>query len=122
MSLVKASQLDVDHKMLDKFASDFECDACIRFKVKKPSPVVKMPRDAMFNKEIAADVFYYKGEHILHVMCTFTAYCQAFLLVSVTGAAVVRCIVDHWIGYFGRPEVLFSGLGSKFANGEVCGL
>ena len=57
MSLVKASQVDVDPKMLDEVASNFECDACMWFEVKKPNPFAKMPRDPMFNREIAADVF-----------------------------------------------------------------
>ena len=109
--------MDVDHKMLDEVASDFEYDGCIRFEFKKPSPVVKMPRGPMFNKEIAADVVYYKGKPILHVMCTFTAYCQAFLLESATGAAAVRCLFDHWIRFFGIPEVLFSTL-RKFVASE----
>ena len=60
VSLVKASQVDVTHKILDEFASDCECDACIQFEDRKPSAIVKMPRDPMFNKEISADVFYYK--------------------------------------------------------------
>ena len=119
VSLVKASQVEVDPKMLDEVASDFECDACIQFEVKKPNPVAKMPRDHMFNREIPADVFCYKGEPILRVMCTFNAYCQAVLIVSVTGAAVVRCLIDHWICYFSRTEVLFCDLGSEFVNGKI---
>ena len=119
VAMVKASKADVDYKLLEEAASDFVCDHCVRFETRRPSPVVKMPREPMFNQEVAADVFYFLGEPILHVLCTFTAYCQAVVLVSVTGAAVVRALVDHWIRYFGRPAVLFCDLGSEFANGEV---
>ena len=80
------------------------------------NPVVKMRRDTIFSREIAA------GEPILQMMCTFNACCQAVMIVSVTGAAVVRCLVDHWIRYFGRPEVLFCEFGSEFAKGEFGGL
>ena len=122
MPLVKASQKDVHPQMLDEVASNLECDACIGFEVKNSSPIVKMPRDPMVNREIAADVFYYKGEPILPVMCTFTADCQAVLIVGVTGVGVVRCLVDCWIHYVGRPELLLCDFDPEFANGEVRGL
>ena len=60
MTLVLASQVDVDPNVLDEVASNVECDACVWFETRKPNAVVKMPRKPMFNKDIAADVFQYK--------------------------------------------------------------
>ena len=118
-AMIHSMQTNVDMKILEDSMDKFSCLKCTNFETRKPKSVVTMPPTPMFNHEMAAIVFWFNAKPILHMMCTFTAYCQASVMASMMAAVVIMTIVNCWLCYFGPPCTLLCELGSEFANQEV---
>ena len=105
--------------VLSSVADDFLCHDCLKFAKAKPNPVVAKPRVATFNHQVYVDVFWVRGAMIMHMVCAFSAYRQAAILIEKTGKAVVLALLNFWLRYLGPMKSLRVDLGSEFDNSQV---
>ncbi len=105
--------------VLSSVADDYLCHDCLKFAKSKPNPVVAKPRVATFNHQVFVDIFWVRGAMIMHMVCAFSAYRQAAVLIEKTGKAVVLALLNFWLQYLGPMKSLRIDLGSEFDNAQV---
>ena len=119
VAMLKTVRGDKSIGVLSSVADDFVCHDCLKFGKAKPDPVVAKPRIATFNHQVFVDVFWVRGAMVMHMVCAFSAYRQAAVLIEKTGKAVVLALLNFWLWYLGPKKSLRIDSGSEFDSAQV---
>ena len=94
------------------------CEFCRKYQVKKPKPIVSLPKSQTFNGCVLMDLKEVeKGKKfILHLIDCGTRYTAASLIHSKKKEVVVAAVCKTWIAYFGAPKKMHSDCGGEFCN------
>ena len=63
---------DRDASLLRSVARGLVCESCEKRKQAPRRPLVAMPKEPRFNYETGADLWYLRGQPVLHIICLFT--------------------------------------------------
>ena len=58
--------------LLRSVARGLVCESCEKREKAPRRHLVAMPKEPHFNYETGADLWYLRGQHVLHVICLFT--------------------------------------------------
>ena len=75
-----------------------------------------MPKEPHFNYETGADLWYLRGQPVLHVICLFTRLRHCSVLRDKSAPHVCHSLLHLWVRYYGPPLLLYTDLGKEFDN------
>ena len=107
---------DRDGALLRSVARKVTCEACELKRKALRRPMVALPKEPHFNYEVGADLWFWRGYPVLHVICLFTRLRHCALLQGKTASEVCHSLLHLWIKYYGPPLLLYTDLGREFDN------
>ena len=106
----------VDKRNLAAIVDVFSCEVCGKHAKPVKRPSASNQSTLEFNHEVGADLFWVNKVAFLHVVCTFTLYCQVERVTNMQGDHVRGKFMRMWTRYFGGPKKLKWDLGPEFDN------
>ena len=107
---------DRDASLLPSVARGLVCESCQKRKKAPRCPLVAMPKEPHFNYETGADLWYLRGQPVLHVICLFTRLQHCSVLRDKSATHVCHSLLHLWVKYHGPPVLLYTVLGKEFEN------
>ena len=104
---------------------DTTCDTCLKYKKKKPKPIVGLPLAKTFNETVAMDLKEWSHQPtiwFLHMIDHFSQYSVSCVIHSKRKEVIVDKILKHWIATFGHPHKFLTDNGGEFCNDEFISL
>jgi hypothetical protein len=93
------------------------CSTCQRFTPKPLSFQVSMPKDIVFNSELALDLIYLEKQAALRVVDTQTHFSSALFLRGETVEMVWYAFLECWATlYLGYPDKIRTDQGTQFKS------
>ena len=77
---------------------------------------VAIPKEPHLNYETGADLWYLRGQPVLHIICLFTRLRHCSLLRDKSATHVCRSLLHLWVKYYGPPVLLHTELIKTFAE------
>ena len=95
-----------------------KCKFCLKYRHKKPKPIVALPKTDRFNELVLMDLKeLVKGSlWILHMICCGTRYTAACIIKRKKKEVVVSAVIKIWLAYFGAPRKFQFDNGGEFEN------
>ena len=107
---------DRDASLLRYVTRGLVCESCEKRKEAPRRPLVAMPKEPHFNYETGADLWYLRGQPVLHVICLFTRLRHCSVLRDKSAPLVCHWLLHLWVKYYGPPVLLYTDLGKEFDN------
>ena len=107
---------DRDASLLRSVTRGLVCESCEKRKKAPRRPLVAMPKEPHFNYETGADLWYLRGQPVLHVICLFTRLRHCSFLRDKSAPHVCHWLLHLWVKYYGPPVLLYTDLGKEFDN------
>ena len=107
---------DGDASLLRSVARGLVCESCEKRKKAPRRPLVAMPKESHFNYETGADLWYLRGQPVLHVICLFTRLRHCSVLRDKSAPHVCHSLLHLWVKYYGPLVLLYTDLGKEFDN------
>ena len=117
--LIKRAKPDEAHAETRKTLEDISrvCKTCQHLNHKTHRFRVSMPKDCVFNEELALDLVFLDGSAALHVVDTRTHFSAAVFLTSQSVDGVWDAFITAWATvYTGYPNVIRADQGSIFTS------
>ena len=93
------------------------CHACRTYAPPPTSFQVTVPKDIVFNKELAIDLMFILGMAMLHIVDTAPHYNSAVFLKGQSTEHIWGAFLETWVMlYIGLPDCIHADYGSVFAN------
>ncbi|KAA8492024.1 Transposon Ty2-B Gag-Pol polyprotein [Porphyridium purpureum] len=96
-----------------------KCKACQFYADVPRRPIVAMPVNPFFNRDIAIDTVYFDGLAVLHIVCKGTKYARNPILRRTDAVTVISTFYTSWITIFGIPATLSMDRGTEFLNAAL---
>ena len=107
---------DRDASPLRTVARGLVCESCEKRRKAPRCPLVAMPKEPHFNYETGADLWYLRGQPVLHVICLFTRLRHCSVLCDKSATHVCHSLLHLWVKYYGPPVLFYTDLGKEFDN------
>ena len=98
---------DRDASLLRSVTRGLVCESCEKRKKAPRRPLVAMPKEPHFNYETGSDLWYLRGQPVLHVICLFTRPRHCSVLRDKSATHVCHLLLHLWVKYYGPPVLLY---------------
>ena len=95
------------------------CEACQVYSPSKPREEMLQHGDFPVRpmSQVCLDMFFYRGEHYLHVMDLYSSYIFTRKMRCTPSTEMLTTTLEKIFGTWGYPELIYSDLGPQMRTG-----
>ena len=96
------------------------CNICRKYKKSLGTPKVSLPKVVDFNQIVTLDLKQFGNKEVLWMICSFTRFCQGYVLKDKSAESVIEALNSAWNWRFGFPSQGFwMDNGTEFKNCDL---